>query len=115
MSDVTIPLSGKQVVLTVVGKNDELQTTEFPTDVTIVWENQSETLCLLQEYESGNKFKRKVLPVSPATEGNATIRCKAIFDNPLGEDQITLTKDFVIQIKNMNPTSIDIEHTVEDQ
>lgn len=112
---VLIPLEGKFLALTVVGKNSENTKLSFPADAVFTWAIDNPVIATISEITPGDGTVRKIAPNASGEQGTVIVTCTAVFKDPFDDDRpVTLTNTFTVLIGEELPTVLDFESELED-
>lgn len=112
---VNVPLVGKFLALTVVGKNDLNALLPFPADATFSWSIDNPVIATISQITPGDGTVRKIVPNGSGIKGTVKVTCIVVFKDVFNEDNpVTLTNTFTVLIGEELPTELDFQSTVED-
>lgn len=109
MSQVELPTNGKTLVVTIVPKDANSQTTEFPQGFNVTYTLDDPSEIDVTEYEVGNKLIRKFTPRSTATTSTVNLTVQVTFTDPSTSEVTNLSKSLQIDLVNNKATSFEIE------
>ena len=112
---VLIPVEGKFLALTVVGKNSENTKLPFPADAVFTWAIDNPVIATISEITPGDGTIRKIAPKADGGQGTVKVTCTVAFKDTFDNDRpVTLTNTFTVLIGEELPTAVDFASTVED-
>mgnify|MGYP000846897853 FL=1 len=112
---VLIPVEGKFLALTVVGKNSENTKLPFPSDAVFTWAIDNPVIATISEITPGDGTIRKIAPKVDGGQGTVKVTCTVAFKDTFDNDRpVTLTNTFTVLIGEELPTQVDFDSTVED-
>lgn len=110
-----VPLEGKFLALTVVGKSATNVMTPFPTGATFNWSIDNPVIATISEITTGDSTSRKIAPNGSGLMGTVKVTCIVSFLNVYDEDTpMTLTNTFNVLIGDELPDELVFEPSVED-
>jgi hypothetical protein len=111
---ILIPVEGKFLALTVVGKNSENTKLPFPADAVFTWAIDNPVIATISEITPGDGTIRKIAPNASGEQGTVKVTCTVAFKDTFDNDRpVTLTNTFTVLIGEELPTAVDFESTVE--
>lgn len=112
---ILVPLEGKYLALTVIGKNSENTILSFPNDTVFTWAIDNPVIATISEITPGDDTIRKIAPNGSGEQGSVKVTCTVAFNDPFDDDRpVVLTNTFNVLIGDELPTVIDFESTIED-
>ena len=112
---VLIPVEGKFLALSVVGKNSENTILPFPSDAVFTWVIDNPVIATISEITPGDGTIRKIAPKEDGEQGTVNVTCMVSFNDVFdGDRPVVLTNTYTVMIGEELPTVIDFESTVED-
>lgn len=113
---VLIPITGKFLALTVIGKNSDNTRLAFPADTVFKWAINNPVIATISEITPGEESSRKIAPNASGEKGTVIVTCTVSFkDIYAGNKPVTLTNTFTVVIGDENISQVDFVSTLENE